>query len=173
MTGIGYASVNAKIRYWLSYLLKAEDADLLSRASMNEIIDFIRKHELKSSIDSNNLTDIESAVKQAIVDYVRSGLRFLSGGSRAFIEEWMKIYEIEDLKIIARAIVGKRPVDFLYRLQYNSRFNSRPFKGIQTSTSIRNSCAVRSIISIASYTFPRVKEENNTFTGDDAGHQTP
>lgn len=163
MTGIGYASVNAKIRYWLSYLLKAEDADFLSRASMNEIIDFIRKHELKSSIDSNNLTDVESAVKQAIVDYVKSGVRFLSGGSRAFIEEWMKVYEIEDLKIIARAIVGKRPVDFLYRLQYNSRFNLEAVKSIQTLDEYQEFLRGTKYYSIASYTFPRVKEENNTF----------
>ncbi len=154
MQGIGYASVNAKIRYWLSFLLKSQDADYLVNASMNEIVDFVRKHELKVSIDSDNLTDIESAIKQAIVNYTKSGIRFLSGNSKYFIE---------NLKIIARAIVGNRPVDFLYQLKYNTRFTMEAVKNIQTFDDYQEFLRGTKYYTIASYAFPRVKEENNTF----------
>lgn len=165
MTALGYSAINAKVHFWMSFLMKEEKKEELLNAGYNDILDFIRQNESKTHIESDEALDVESQLKQVLVEYVLSGKRFVSGTSRDFLYEWLRSYEIENLKLIVRSLLSNRPVNFLYQTGRNSRVE-------MTLETVRNFTSLDDFMEflrpseyyeLARETFPRVKEEVNTF----------
>ena len=103
MFGIEFTAVNPKVRNWMSFLLKPEDMEYLVGASLNEVIETIRAKAKKESIETGDIREIEQILKNAIVQYIHSGLNFLVGKPADFLQTWLEVYRIENLKTIARS----------------------------------------------------------------------
>lgn len=165
MDSFEYPAINAKVRYWMSFLItEAVKQDLLN-TGYNDILEYIRQNEIKTEFESEDVRTVESSLKQVLVQYVLSGKRFVGGKARDFLYEWLRSYEIENLKMTARSLLSGRPLEFLYQCGRHSRVD-------MTLETIRNFSSLDDFqeflrnteyYEISRETFPRVKEQNNTF----------
>lgn len=163
MFGEEYASVYAKVKSWVPVLLKEEELDDLYRMNLSELIAFLKLRSKKIEIQSENTVQIEGLLKQEGFYFLKSGLRFLSGSAKDFVEEWAKIYEIENLKIITRALVNQKPIDYLYRLGQFSKFQIELVKDLKTIDELQEFLSRTDYFRLGQDSLPRVKEEKNTF----------
>jgi V/A-type H+/Na+-transporting ATPase subunit C len=163
MIGVMYSAVNAKVRYWLSMLLTPDKTRFLIDGSIADVIDYIRRNEPKTVIESDDILYIEGQVKQAVIEYIKSGMRYITGSTYGFLQDWLKSYEIENLKIITRSIMGEKNIDFLYEVRYNDRIRMETVKEINSLDMLKEFLRHTEYYRLADEAFPRIKDEGNTF----------
>ncbi|OHD54762.1 MAG: hypothetical protein A2Y33_01965 [Spirochaetes bacterium GWF1_51_8] len=163
MFGIEFTAVNPKVRNWMSFLLKPEDMEYLVGASLNEVIETIRAKAKKESIETGDIREIEQILKNAIVQYIHSGLNFLVGKPADFLQTWLEVYRIENLKTIARALITGKPVDFLYKIKDKDWLTMDSVKDVRSFDEYLEFLRRTDYYTIAQKAFPRIVEEKNTF----------
>ncbi len=163
MIGEEYTSIYSKVKSWIPVLLKENELEDLSRMPLNEYLAYLKKRTKKIDIQSDETVQIEGLLKQESFFFIKSGLRFLSGTTKDFIEEWSKIYEIDNLKILTRAIINQKPVGFLYQLGEFSKIQIEMVKDLKTLEELQEFLGGTDYYRLAQDSLPRVKEENNAF----------
>lgn len=115
-----FAAVNAKIRAMEGGFLKDEDYESLFR--MESVIDVARYlkektaySEVLASVELENIHRgmLENLLKQNMVKNIDKIIHYFTGEYKDFIKTLYAKYEIEELKVIARAVYnGKDAADF-------------------------------------------------------------
>jgi vacuolar-type H+-ATPase subunit C/Vma6 len=163
MFGLEFTAVNPKVRNWLSFLLKHEEMEYLIGASLNDVIEFIRTRLKKEQIDTGDLLEIEKTLKNGIVSYILSGLKFIVGKPAIFLEKWLEAYRIENLKMVARSLITHRPIDFLYTLSERDWLRIETVRDLRTLEEYQEFLRRSDYYDLAVKTFPTVNETGNTF----------
>ncbi|NPV01670.1 MAG: V-type ATPase subunit [Brevinematales bacterium] len=163
MFGLEFTAVNPKVRNWLSFLLKNEEMEFLIGAGLNDVIEFIRTRLKKENIDTGELMEIEKVLKNGIVAYIKSGLNFIVGKPALFLEKWLEAYRIENLKMVARALVTRRPIDFLYTITEKDWLRIETVRDLRTFEEFQEFLRRTDYHDLAVKTFPNVIETGNTF----------
>lgn len=115
-----FAAVNAKIKAMEGSFLKDEDYENLLR--METVIDVARYlkektaySEVLASVEVENIHRgmLENLIKQNMVKNIDRMIHYFTGDYKDFIKTLYAKYEIEELKVIARAVYnGKDAADF-------------------------------------------------------------
>ena len=163
MLGEEYASIYAKVKSWMAIFLKKEEADELVRMGYSDLLTLLKERARKVAIQSDEIVSVESLLKQEGYNFIQSGMRFLGGTIKGFLDEWAKIYEIENLKMVARAIVNKKKPDFLYKLRENKKLQPELVKDIKSLDDLQEFLGGTDYYRLALDSLSRVKEENNAF----------
>lgn len=163
MLGEEYASIYAKVKSWMAIFLKKEDLDEMVRMNYSEMVTDLKERVRKVALQSDEIVSVEVLLKQEGYNFIQSGMRFLGGSIKAFMDEWAKIYEIENLKMITRAIVNKKKADFLYKLRENKKLQPELMKDIKSLDDLQEFLSGTDYYRMALDSLPRVKEENNAF----------
>lgn len=163
MFGEQYAAIYAKVKSWMSIFLKKEELDELIRVNYAEFVTMLKTRVRKVDIHADDAVSIEGQLKQEGYQFLQSGMRFLGGNIKGFIDEWSKIYEIENLKMLTRAIVNKKKVDFLYKLGEFKKVQADLVRDLKTLDDLQEFLSGTDYYRLAQDSLPRVKEENNAF----------
>jgi vacuolar-type H+-ATPase subunit C/Vma6 len=163
MFGIGYSAINAKVRYWMSYIARPEDIALLANSELSDIVDFIRKREVKADIEISDVREIEKQIKQAMIEYIKSAKLFLTGAVTRFLDEILKGYEIENLKTVTRSIIGEKPLDFLYQISPNDIISGEVMRDVKSLDLFKEFLRNTEYYPLAANAFNRIKETGSVF----------
>lgn len=112
---IRYAAANAAIRAGLSQLLTPEQwRRLLAASELDEFIDRLGATAYGSVIsalgnDRVDLAQLERALAQYLVQASRAPFKFLQGQPRALLEWLWRRFDLDNLKILLRAIATQTP----------------------------------------------------------------
>jgi vacuolar-type H+-ATPase subunit C/Vma6 len=159
-----YAPVYAKVRCWKKNILKASSVEDFSRLDLTQTTEEIRKRMSKVTFNSEtSVRDIEGLLRQETYNYIQSGLHYLSGGGRRFVQEWCRYYEIENVKYIVRCVFNQKKVDYLYDLSRKSKIRLELVKDIRSLDELQDFLSGTDYYRLAADSFPRVKEEGKTF----------
>lgn len=115
-----FAAVNTKIKTMEGEFLKDEDySSLLKLDSVIEVARYLKEKTAYSAIlasveiESIHRGMLENLVKQNMVKKIDSIIHYFSGDYKDFIKTLYAKYEIEELKVVARAVYnGKNAEDF-------------------------------------------------------------
>jgi len=115
-----FAAVNAKIKAMEGSFLKDEDyRNLLGMESVVEIARYLKEKtaysEALASVEVENIHRgmLENLIKQNMVRNIDKIIHYFTGDYRDFIKTLYAKYEIEELKVIARAVYnGKDAAEF-------------------------------------------------------------
>lgn len=115
-----FAAVNAKIKTMEGRFLKDEDyASLLRMESVSEVARYLKEKtaysEILANVEAENIHRgmLENLLKQNMVKNIDRIIHYFTGDYKDFIKTLYAKYEIEDLKIVARAVYnGKDAADF-------------------------------------------------------------
>lgn len=115
-----FAAVNAKIKAMEGNFLKDEDyRNLLSKESVIEVARYLKDKtayaEVLSSVNPENIHRgmLENLIKQNMVRNIDKIIHYFNGYYKDFIKALYAKYEIEELKVIARAVYnGKGAAEF-------------------------------------------------------------
>lgn len=115
-----FAAVNAKIKTMEGGFLRDEDyISLLKMDSVIEVARYLKEKTAYSEVladvevESIHRGMLENLVKQNMVKNIDRIIHYFTGEYRDFIKTLYAKYEIEELKVIARAVYnGKNPADF-------------------------------------------------------------
>lgn len=163
MLGEEYASIYAKVKSWMAIFLKKEEMDDLFRMNYAELVTYLKERARKVSIQTDEIAPVESLLRQEGYNFIQSGMRFLGGNIKTFLDEWANIYEIENLKMITRAVVNGKKCDFLYKLRENKKLQPELVKDIRTLDDLQEFLSGTAYYRLALDSLPRVKEEMNAF----------
>jgi V/A-type H+-transporting ATPase subunit C len=163
MLGEEYAAIYAKVKSWLATLLRKEELEELVRMSLQEFIAFLRTRVRKIELQTDDVVQLEGLLKQEGYYFIQSGRRFLTGSTKDFMEEWSRVYEIENLKILTRSIINGKPVDFLYRLGDFNKIQLSLVKDVKTLDELQDFLSGTPYYRLALDSFPRLKEEKDSF----------
>lgn len=121
MAGLGtYAYLNAKLRAKLSKLISPEEYEKLLRAAdVNAVLDVLRQTEYREGLENvgsaQDLVRAEAALLGHLILCHREVAAHSKGAVRKFVEELMRKYEVENLKVILRAWSAHEATDFIRR----------------------------------------------------------
>lgn len=121
MAGLGtYAYLNARLRAKLGKLLSAQQYEQLMQAAgtstLAEILLHTDYHGLLRDISTvHDLRRAESALVGHLIACHREVAAHAKGSVREFVEELMRKYEVENLKVILRAWNAGEETEFIYR----------------------------------------------------------
>lgn len=163
MFGEEFASVYPKVKSWLRSVLRADRVDEILRLPYDDYVSYLKNQLRKVSFVSEDPVMMEGQLKQEAFFFVGSGKRFLAGSVKDFMDLWQKTYEIENLKLLTRAVLNQRPVDFLYRAGENSRIQIEFVKNIRTLDDLVEFLSGTEYYRLALDGFERVREERTTF----------
>ncbi len=165
MPALDYSAVNAKVRYWMSFLIDEAKKEELIHSSLNDVVNFIQTSAHKLPVETEDVQEIESLLKQSLVQYVVSAKRFVSGAARDYLYEWLRSYELENLKMVARSLLSGRPLTFLYNTGRVSRIDMslETIRGFSSLDDFLDYLRNTEYYALAKESLPRVKEEKNTF----------
>jgi len=164
MFGAEYASIFPKIKRWSSSLmLEKEKIESLLRMNFKELIAFVTTLGKKISFSTENTAELEGLLKQEGFYFLESVSLFLSGSSKAFVKIWAKMYEIENIKIITRCLVNKRPISTLYEIGGRSRIQLSFVKNIKSLDDFLDFLSGTEYYNLAFNSFPAIKENGETF----------
>ncbi|HYE82610.1 MAG TPA: V-type ATPase subunit [Clostridia bacterium] len=115
-----FAAVNAKIKAMEGKFLKDEDYEsLLGLDSVAEVARYLKEKtvysEVLASVEAENIHRgmLENLIKQNMVKDIDKIIHYFTGDYKDFIKTLYAKYEIEELKVIARAVYnGKDAADF-------------------------------------------------------------
>lgn len=163
MFGEEYSSIYPKVKYWENTLLNEEEFTNLLKMNLTDTLLFLRSKVKKISITSDDITEIEHLLKQETYNFIRSGMRFITGSTKEFLNDWLKFYEIENIKMISRALLTQKPILFLYELFGSSKFRREFIKDLKSIDDFQEFLIGTEYYRLALDSFPRVKEEKNNF----------
>ncbi len=164
MFGEEYTSIYPKVKIWTtSLMLTRGKIDELLRMNLAEYVRHIKTSAKKIEFNTEDPVLLEGLIKQEGYYFLESISRFLLGAAKDFIRNWSKIYEIENLKIITRAILNKKPINFLYRIQKKSRIQLEFVKDVKTLEELQEFLSGTDYYRLALDALPRISEEKNTF----------
>lgn len=113
-----YAAVNAKIKTMESELLSDEDyKNLFGKQSVVEVARYLKEKTAYSrvleSVDVNNIHRgmLENLLKQNMIRNIDKIIHYFTGEYKRFIYTLYAKYEIEELKVIARAVYNKKDLN--------------------------------------------------------------
>jgi vacuolar-type H+-ATPase subunit C/Vma6 len=164
MFGEEYTSIYPKIKSWAAALI-------LSREKINEVLDmnlaeyvnFLRRISKKIDINTEDTVLLEGLLKQEGFFFLESVGRYLIGYVKDFVQNLGKLFEIENLKIVTRALINKRPINFLYRTHKKSRIQLEFVKEIKSLGEFVNLLSGTEYYRLASSALPRIENEKTTF----------
>lgn len=162
MISVAYSAVSAKARAWFSSLIDEDSVPRLLDLSENELFDWIKQNEKRITAEVYDLNGLEAALKQSVVSYVQSALRYVNGGTENFLHIWLISYEIENLKMICRSILSGKKLDFLYEVFPHSKIRLENAKDLGNFDEFLDLLARTPYYKLAATTLPRVKEEQNS-----------
>ncbi len=164
MFGEEYTSVYPKIKSWsASLMLTREKCSEMLSMNIAEYKQFLKTLSKKVELDTEDNVRLEGQLKQEGFYFLESISRFLMGYTKDFVLYLGKIFEIENLKIITRAIINKRPVKFLYRINKTSRIQMEFIKDVKTLEEFQELLSGSEYYRLASDAIPRIENENTTF----------
>lgn len=109
-----FAAVNAKIKTMEGELLKDEDyKSIIGKQSVVEVARYLKEKTAYSrvleSVDVNNIHRgmLENLIKQNMIRNIDKIIHYFTGEYKRFIYTLYAKYEIEELKVIARAVYNK------------------------------------------------------------------
>lgn len=127
-----YAAVNTKIRVLEGEFLKREDyANMLQKKSVADMVRYLKDNTSYGRIlgdiriESISRREIEEILKRNMIKNMDKLIHFFKDDYRDFIRSLYIKYEIEDLKILARAIFnGERPETIEKPLTFLGKYSS-------------------------------------------------
>jgi len=106
-----FAAVNTKIKTMEGEFLKDEDyASLLGLESVTEVAGYLKERtaysEVLAKVDTENIHRgmLENLIKQKMVRSIDRIIHYFTGEYKSFVKTLYAKYEIEELKVIARAV---------------------------------------------------------------------
>lgn len=163
MFGEEYAPIYPKVKSWMTNMIRDEEIDNLLRMNLDEMKLYLKTKVKKVDINTDEVDKIEGLLKQEAYHFLQSGKRFLSGKTRDFIDAWTNYFEIENIKIVARSIVYKKNISYLYQLSPINKIQYDFMKDIRTLDELQDFLSGTEYYRLAQDSLPRVKEENSTF----------
>jgi V/A-type H+-transporting ATPase subunit C len=121
MSGLGtYAFLNARLRAKLSKLLSAEQYEQLMQAASPEgVFSILQQTEYRdvfeSVVSAQDIPRAEAALVGKLITCHREVAAEAKGAVRRLVEELMRKYEVENLKVMLRAWNAKEEIEFIYR----------------------------------------------------------
>ncbi|KUO75443.1 MAG: ATPase [Clostridia bacterium BRH_c25] len=110
-----FAAVNAKIKSMEGKFLKDEDyINLLRMDSVTEVARYLKEKtaysEVLASVEVENIHRgmLENLIKQNMVKNIDRIIHYFTGDYKDFIKTLYAKYEIEELKVIARAVYNRK-----------------------------------------------------------------
>ena len=109
MFGFKYVAIYPKIMAWRNSILRENELKEALNLDLNELKDLV-KSKLKKVLPKNDeIISIEKAIKQEEFLFLKSIERFLYGNSKKFFKVWLKVYEVENIKLALKSILlGKK-----------------------------------------------------------------
>ena len=158
-----YSALNAKIRSWFGALLNAERTEALILSDYSGVIEYIRNNETRGKFSSDDIIQIEWVLKQELMEYCRSALKYIGGSAAHFISEWLRIYEIDNLKLIVRSVLTGNSVNYLYQTHKLGGITAESLREVKTLEDFRELLRGTEYYKISESVFPRVVEEQSPF----------
>ncbi len=127
-----FAAINTKLKARKQDFLSEQAYKMLmEKASLSEVIRYLREHKgyriLLRDFDMDTLHrgQIEMILKKNVVTQVEKMILYFNQQYRQFFLTWLLSYEIEDLKVMIRAITRKEDlrtveVDFVHSRKYST-----------------------------------------------------
>jgi len=113
-----FAAVNAKIKTMEGELLTVEDyRNLIEKQSVADVARYLKERtaysEVLASVDVDNIHRglLENLIKQNMIKNIDRIIHYFTGEYKAFIYTLYAKYEIEDLKVLARAVYNKEDIE--------------------------------------------------------------
>ncbi len=164
MFGEEYTSIYPKVKSWAASLI-------LSKTKINEVLDmnladyvnYLKTISKKIDMNTEDLVLVEGLLKQEGFFFLESVSRYLIGYIKDFIQNLGKLYEIENLKIVTRALINKRPINFLYKIQKKSRVQMEFVKSIKSLNEFQELLSGTEYYRLYSSALPRIESEKTTF----------
>lgn len=133
-----YAAVNTKIRALEGKLLKNHDyLALMSKRSVAQIAQYLKEKthykDALRDVDPQNIHRgrLEVILKKNLLDNLNKVTYYFHGNHSRFVEGLFMRYEIEDLKILIRAVYTDRDfTNFKDSLVYIGRYSSIDYKAL-------------------------------------------
>lgn len=139
MAGLGkYAYLNARLRAKLSKLLTAEQyEELMQAATVEGVFSILQQTAygdiFKDIAVAHDLPRVEAALVETLIATHREVAAEAKGEVKRFVEELMRKYEVENLKVIIRAWNANEEIAFIYRERI---CNAIPVDGILDAKAI-------------------------------------
>ncbi len=163
-----YIAIYPKIMSWRSSLIKENEIEEALKMNLKELSELVKSKLKKATLKSENITDIERAIKQDGFLFLKSVERFVYGSSKKFFKIWVKMYEIENIKLTLKILLlGKKEYfNLLFELEPNNKFQYEFLNNINTIEEFLEFLSGTEYYSLAQNTFPRVLETKTTFFFD-------
>jgi vacuolar-type H+-ATPase subunit C/Vma6 len=164
MFGEEYASVYPKVKSWAGTLVLTKDkcSEMLSM-NLADYKQYLKSLSKKISLNTEDNVQLEGQLKQEGYYFIESISRYLMGYTKDFVNYLGKMLEIENLKLVTRALLNKRPVNFLYKLKKMSRIQMEFVKDIKTLEEFHELLSGTEYYRLATDAIPRIESENTTF----------
>lgn len=140
-----FAAVNTKIKTMEGKFLKDEDyAALFKRESVTEVARYLKERtaysEVISSSDIENIHRgmLENLIKQYMVKNIDRIIHYFTGDYKDFIKILYSKYEIEELKVIARAVYNGKHAAGFRESAFLGKYSKLDINRIYEANSIRD-----------------------------------
>ncbi len=163
-----YIAIFPKIMAWRNSLLKDNEIEAALNMDLNELKDLVISRLKKVKPTSDDIISLEKAIKQEGFLFIKSVERFVHGSSKKFFKVWLKLYEVENIKLMLKILLLGRKDFFhlLFELEPGSKFQADFLRNINSIDEFLDFMSGTEYYSIAKDTFPRVIETRTTFFFD-------
>lgn len=162
MLGLKYVSIYPKIMAWKNSILKEEELENALEMNVQELIDLAKSKFKKVNFEGGDLLSLERVIRQEGYAFLESVEKFLYGSSKKFFKSWLKIYEIENIKLIFKSILFKNKLflNMLFDLGKGNKFQLEFVRDIDSLDGFLDFLSGTEYYRIAKNTLPRVNETN-------------
>lgn len=163
-----YIAIFPKIMAWRNSLLKDSEIESALNMDLNELKDLVMSRLKKVKPSSDDIISLEKAIKQEGFLFIKSVERFVHGSSKKFFKVWLKLYEVENIKLMLKILLlGRKDfLHLLFELEPASKFQADFLRNINSIDEFLDFMSGTEYYSIAKDTFPRVIETRTTFFFD-------
>ncbi len=163
-----YIAIFPKIMAWRNSLLKDSEIEAALNMDLSELKDLVKSRLKKVKLSSDDIISLEKAIKQEGFLFIKSVERFVHGSSKKFFKVWLKLYEVENIKLMLKILLLGRKDFFhlLFELEPGSKFQADFLRNINSIDEFLDFMSGTEYYSIAKDTFPRVIETRTTFFFD-------
>ncbi|MEJ5284221.1 MAG: V-type ATPase subunit [Brevinematales bacterium] len=163
-----YIAIFPKIMAWRNSLLKDSEIEVALNMDLSELKDLVKSRLKKVKLSSDDIISLEKAIKQEGFLFIKSVERFVHGSSKKFFKVWLKLYEVENIKLMLKILLLGRKDFFhlLFELEPGSKFQADFLRNVNSIDEFLDFMSGTEYYSIAKDTFPRVLETRTTFFFD-------
>ncbi|MGL4367834.1 MAG: V0D/AC39 family V-type ATPase subunit [Brevinemataceae bacterium] len=138
MTSFQYIPLSVRVRSWNLSLLKNNEIEDLLNDDLSVLYSKISAKEKNAKLDTSDSATFLYTFKSSLFEYGRIAMSLSNGSGRLFIKELLKEFEIENLKILVRALLSKNFRPHFNEIDFVSHFTVKQLSEIHSFTELQH-----------------------------------